>query len=109
MLGDSSAGANEKNELNRVLLESIVDVLCRVLGKSTCQTILFHLEQNKGLPLAEIGSHAEAFHSALNEILGPTASSLESLIIENLSLKIQTESNPIMTPSFVNHLFSINA
>ncbi|HMK82541.1 MAG TPA: hypothetical protein VK503_02370 [Candidatus Bathyarchaeia archaeon] len=106
-MGDSSPGANEKNQLNRVLLESIADVLCRVLGKPACQNILFHLEHNKGLPLDEIASHIEAFHSALSEILGPTAFSLESLIIENLSAKIESESNPIMIPSFVNHLNSI--
>ena len=107
MLGESSHGAKEKNELNGVLLESIVDVLCRVLGKPTCQNILFHLEQNKRLCLAEMESRAEEFHLALNEILGPATSNLESLIIENLSQKIQAESNPTMTPSFVNYLKNI--
>jgi hypothetical protein len=107
MLEGSSPYAGERSELNRALLESVEAVLCEVLGKSTCQRILLHLTQNKGFELAEIGSRLEEFHSALNEIMGPSASDLESLVIECVSSKIRPELTSSMTPNFVNHMNSI--
>jgi hypothetical protein len=86
MYGDSSSNASLKKALNRVLLENTDDVLCQILGKLTGREILLHLERNKGLPLIDLGSHAEEFHSALCEVLGPDSTSiLESLIIESLA------------------------
>jgi hypothetical protein len=109
MYGDGSSNASLKKALNRVLLENVDDVLCQVLGKLTGREILFHLERNKGLRLIDIGSHAEEFHSALCELLGPDSTSiLESLIIESLAppwaAPIESDSNPDLTLGFADCL-----
>jgi hypothetical protein len=74
---DEPAGFRE------ALLEA-VDYGLTVLGEIVKQAIYGQIENHHGLKRAEIPERLEAFHKALESILGVSAKTVERLIAKNL-------------------------
>jgi hypothetical protein len=81
-----------QNDFDKILLSAVVEGLC-LLGDSSKQAIIFHLETSFQLKEENIPSNLTEFKKALEGIFGPGATCLEEIIVkrlnENLDLRFQ--------------------
>lgn len=76
-----------QNEFNDILLSAVDESLC-LLGDSSKQAILFHLETSFQMKEENIPSNLTEFKKALDSIFGPGASYLEKIIVKRLHEKL---------------------
>lgn len=76
-----------QNDFNKILL-SAVDEGLYLLGESSKQAVLFHLETSFQLKEEKIPSNLAEFKRALEGIFGPGATYLETIIIRRLHEKL---------------------
>jgi len=81
----------ERKEFDRVFLEVANDVLRRILGEAAVSIICQCLQKRKGIRWEEIPCRIEEFSSGLNGLLGSSAHTLESLMIEHLAQELRLE------------------
>jgi hypothetical protein len=85
-----------QNCFSKILLSSVEESLF-LLGDSTKQAILFHLENSFNLKKEKIPTNLTEFVKALEGIFGPGAEYLERLILrclyEKLGLKFEENAN----------------
>ncbi|HVP16165.1 MAG TPA: hypothetical protein VMT42_02235 [candidate division Zixibacteria bacterium] len=74
-------------DFNKILLSAVDEGLC-LLGDSSKQAILFHLEDSFQLKEENIPSNLTEFKKALDSIFGPGATFLEKVIVERLHEKL---------------------
>ena len=79
-----------QNDFNKVLLSAVDEGLC-LLGDSSRQAILFHLETSFQLKEESIPSNLTKFKRALEGIFGPGATYLEKIIVKRLHEKLGLE------------------
>jgi hypothetical protein len=75
------------NDFNKILLSAVDEGLC-LLGDSSRQAILFHLEASFQLKEENIPSNLTEFKRALEGIFGPGATYLEEIIVKRLHEKL---------------------
>ena len=80
-------------EFREALLES-VDYGLLVLGEIVRQTIYERIEKDHELKRAEIPERLEAFHKALESVLGVSAKTVEKLIAKNLYQRLGLNFTP---------------
>jgi hypothetical protein len=76
-----------KNEFDNILLSAVDESLC-LLGNSSKQAILLHLETSFQVKEENIPSNLTEFKKALDSIFGPGASYLEKIIVRRLHEKL---------------------
>src|SRR5208337_4939517 len=76
-----------QDDFNRILLSAVDEGLC-LLGDSSKQAILFHLEDSFQLNEENIPSNLTEFKKALDSIFGPGADYLEKIIVKRLHEKL---------------------
>ncbi|MGD0978931.1 MAG: hypothetical protein ABR962_07290 [Candidatus Bathyarchaeia archaeon] len=76
-----------QNEFNKILLSAVDEGLC-LLGDSSKQAILFHLETSFQVKEENIPSSLTEFKKALDSIFGPGADYLEKIIVKRLHEKL---------------------
>jgi hypothetical protein len=76
-----------QNDFNKILLSAVDEGLC-LLGDSSKQAILFHLETSFQLKEENIPSNLTEFKKALERIFGPGAAYIEKTIVKNLHEKL---------------------
>lgn len=76
-----------QNEFNNILLSAVDESLC-LLGDSSKQAILFHLEISFQVKEENIPSNLTEFKKALEGIFGPGADYLEKVIVKRLHEKL---------------------
>jgi hypothetical protein len=79
---------NQGKSFDQILLEAIDEALLS-LGKSVKASIYFHLEDLFKINRSEIPNRLSDFSSALEQIFGLGARSLEILFMKNLHAKIE--------------------
>jgi len=75
------------NDFNKILRSAVDEGLC-LLGDSSRQAILFHLEASFQLKEENIPSNLTEFKKALEGIFGPGATYLEEIIVKRLHEKL---------------------
>ena len=80
-------------EFREALLES-VDYGLNVLGEIVRQTIYERIEKDHELKRTEIPERLEAFHKALESVLGVSAKTVERLIAKNLYQRLGLNFTP---------------
>jgi hypothetical protein len=80
-------------EFREALLES-VDYGLMVLGEIVRQTIYERIEKDHELKRTEIPERLEAFHKALESVLGVSAKTVEKLIAKNLYQRLGLNFTP---------------
>lgn len=75
------------NDFNKILLSAVDEGLC-LLGDSSKQAILFHLEASFQLKEENIPANLTEFKKALEGIFGPGATYLEEIIVKRLHEKL---------------------
>jgi len=84
------------NDFDKILLSAVGEGLC-LLGDSSKQAIIFHLETSFQLKEENIPSNLTEFKKALEGIFGPGATYLEEIIVkllhEKLGLRFQEAKN----------------
>jgi hypothetical protein len=75
------------------LLEA-VDYGLLVLGEIVRQTIYERIEKDHGIKRAEIPERLEAFHKALESVLGVSAKTVERLLARNLYQRLGLNFTP---------------
>ena len=80
-------------EFREALLES-VDYGLMVLGEIVRQTIYERIEKDHELKRTEIPERLEAFHKALESVLGVSAKTVERLIARNLYQRLGLNFTP---------------
>jgi hypothetical protein len=75
-----------QNDFNKILLSAVDEGLC-LLGDSSKQAILFHLETSFQVKEENIPSNLTEFKKALDSIFGPGADYLEKIIVKRLHEK----------------------
>lgn len=85
-----------QDDFDKILLSAVGEGLC-LLGDSSKQEIIFHLETSFQLKEENIPSNLTEFKKALEGIFGPGATYLEEIIVkrlnEKLGLKFQEAKN----------------
>jgi hypothetical protein len=76
-----------QNDFNKILLSAVDEGLC-LLGDSSKQAILFHLETSFQVKEENIPSNLTEFKKALDSIFGPGADYLEKIIVKRLHEKL---------------------
>ena len=76
-----------QNDFNKILLSAVDEGLC-LLGDSSKQAILFHLETSFQVKEENIPSNLMEFKRALDSIFGPGADYLEKVIVKRLHEKL---------------------
>jgi hypothetical protein len=76
-----------QNDFNKILLSAVDEGLC-LLGDSSKQAILFHLETSFQVKEGNIPSKLTEFQKALDSIFGPGADYLEKIIVKRLHEKL---------------------
>ena len=76
-----------KSEFNNILLSAVDESLC-LLGDSSKQAILLHLETSFQVKEENIPSNLTEFKKALDSIFGPGADYLEKIIVRRLHEKL---------------------
>lgn len=76
-----------QNDFNKILLSAVDEGLC-LLGDSSKQAILFHLETSFQVKEENIPSNLTEFKRALDSIFGPGADYLEKIIVKRLHEKL---------------------
>lgn len=76
-------GKAVENKFKKTLLEA-VDYGLLVLGETVRQAIYSHIERNYKVKREEVPERLEAFHKALEGVLGAGAKVVERLIAKNL-------------------------
>ena len=76
-----------QDDFNKILLSAVDEGLC-LLGDSSKQAILFHLEESFQLKEENIPSNLTEFKKALDSIFGPGAAYLEKIIVKRLHEKL---------------------
>ena len=76
-----------QNDFNKVLLSAVDEGLC-LLGDSSKQAILFHLETSFQVKEENIPSNLTEFKKALDSIFGLGADYLEKIIVKRLHEKL---------------------
>ena len=76
-----------QDNFNKVLLSAVDEGLC-LLGDSSKQAILFHLQDSFQLNEENIPSNLTEFKKALDSIFGPGAAYLERVIVKRLHEKL---------------------
>jgi hypothetical protein len=76
-----------QHDFNKILLFAVDEGLC-LLGDSSKQAILFHLEDSFQLKEENIPSNLTEFKKALDSIFGPGATYLEKVIVKRLHEKL---------------------
>lgn len=76
-----------QNDFNKTLLSAVDEGLC-LLGDSSKQAILFHLETSFQVKEENIPSNLTEFKKALDSIFGPGADYLEKIIVKRLHEKL---------------------
>jgi hypothetical protein len=76
-----------KNEFDNILLSAVDESLC-LLGDSSKQAILLHLETSFQVKEENIPSNLTEFKKALDSIFGPGADYLEKIIVRRLHEKL---------------------
>jgi len=71
-------------EFRKALLKAVDDGSL-VIGESARDALLYHIERSFGIKREEIPERLEAFHEALERLLGEGATVVERLIAKNLS------------------------
>lgn len=79
-----------QNDFNKILLSAVDEGLC-LLGESSKQAVLFHLETSFQLKEEKIPSNLAEFKKALEGIFGPGATYLEGAIVKRLHEKLGLE------------------
>jgi hypothetical protein len=77
----------EPAEFRQIVLEA-VDYGLMVLGEIVRRAIYGRIEKDHGLKRADIPEQLEAFHKALESVLGISAKTVERLIAKNLYQKL---------------------
>jgi hypothetical protein len=88
-----------------ILLEA-VDYGLMVLGEIVRQAIYKRIENDQALKRAEIPERLEAFHKALESVLGVSAKTVEKLIAKNLYERLGlnfTQHDDWTLADYVNH------
>ena len=75
------------DDFNKILLSAVDEGLC-LLGESSKQAIIFHLEDSFQLKEENIPSNLTEFKKALDNIFGPGATYLEKIIAKRLHEKL---------------------
>lgn len=75
------------DDFNKILLSAVDEGLC-LLGESSKQAIIFHLEDSFQLKEENIPSNLTEFKKALDNIFGPGAAYLEKIIAKRLHEKL---------------------
>lgn len=78
----------------RDILVEAVDYGLMVLGEIVKQAIYGQIENHHGLKRAEIPERLEAFHTALESVLGVNAKTVERLIAKNLYERLGLDFTP---------------
>ena len=105
VLGSTRASkTGEGKEFDRVFLVVVDDVFCQVFGETIAETILLHLERNKGLKWEEIPRNIEEFSSNLTGLLGSSAHTLERLVIKLLCSRLQLEYDAKQRLNFADYV-----
>jgi hypothetical protein len=85
-----------QDEFDKYLMSAVDEGLC-LLGDSSKQAILFHLETSFQLKKENIPSSLTEFQRALEGIFGPGATYIEKIIVkrlhEKLGLKLEESKN----------------
>jgi hypothetical protein len=76
-----------QDDFDKILLSAVEEGLC-LLGDSSKQTIILHLETSFQLKEENIPSNLTGFKKALEEIFGPGATHLEEIIVKRLHEKL---------------------
>jgi len=84
---------SEPAEFREALLEA-VDYGLLVLGEIVRQTIYERIEKDHGIKRAEIPERLEAFHKALESVLGVSAKTVERLLARNLYQRLGLNFTP---------------
>jgi hypothetical protein len=79
-----------QNDFNKILLSAVDEGLC-LLGDSSKEAILFHLETSFQLKKENIPNNLTEFKKALEGIFGPGATYLEKIIVKRLHEKLGLE------------------
>ena len=77
----------KQNEFDNILLSAVDESLC-LLGDSSKQAILFHLETSFQVKEENIPSNLTEFKKALDSIFGSGAGYLEKIIVKRLHEKL---------------------
>ncbi|MCW4005531.1 MAG: hypothetical protein NWF04_02880 [Candidatus Bathyarchaeota archaeon] len=85
-----------KKTFDALLCESIDEVLT-ILGESVKKTITHHLQHTFNLKPQETPQKPQYFAFALEELLGPGAKYVQTIILKRLYTKIQPHSMPTLT------------
>ena len=75
------------DDFDKILLSAVDEGLC-LLGESSKQAIIFHLEDSFKLKEENIPSNLTEFKKALDSIFGPGAAYLERIIVKSLYEKL---------------------
>lgn len=76
-----------QDDFDKILLSAVGEGLC-LLGDSSKQAIIFHLETSFQLKEENIPSNLTEFKKALEGIFGPGATYLEEIIVKRLNEKL---------------------
>jgi hypothetical protein len=78
------------NNFSNILCEAVDEALA-VLGESVKRAIVYHLENTFDFKMEETPQRLSDFTHALEELLGPGASYVENMIIDQLQTKANHE------------------
>ena len=81
--------SDQLSKLDTILLESTDEAMKEVFGETVRGKVLGYLSH--GFSTGDFSSHVQQVRSGLTELLGPGAQPLESLILENLSIRLKTD------------------
>jgi len=89
----SQSEQNIKQGFDELFLETLHGTLRGVLGDLATEVIIQHISRRYSLRWKEIPENIETFWEALKDILGPSASLLENLVIQQLCSTLGLERN----------------
>ncbi|MBI2185051.1 MAG: hypothetical protein HYU39_08855 [Thaumarchaeota archaeon] len=99
-LRGDAALRDEETRFEKMLSESILDVMIRVLGTSGMQAVLLNLE------LSRFAGKPRDFHRRLSHVFGDGAVALEAAIVKELYRKLGIQYNNDVSFDFLTSISS---
>jgi hypothetical protein len=92
-----------QDDFDKILLSAVEEGLC-LLGDSSKQAIIFHLESSFQLKEENIPSNLTGFKKALEEIFGLGATYLEEIIVKRLHEKLGLRFQEAKSTDFLEYV-----
>jgi len=96
-------GLKEKS-FNRVLVETVDDVIRSLLGEAVASVVLYHLEKDFSLRIEDVPERPDRFEYAMKDLFREGASIIEERIIEELYRRIGLNYVRVRGYSFADYI-----